>query len=312
MAADLSVSRYLLAASLAAGVAVVHANPKIHADDVTITSIIPAAGPPAGGDGITIIGTGFSEESGVFFGGTRATDVLVVDSETILAKTPAVGGPGTVTVTVINDTGSGTLPDGYRFIGPLSFSDNPLTPGTIVKAQHVLELRNAIDVTRFAASQSAAPWTMPLMPSTTIAAAHVLELRSNLEQALGVMHFPSTAYTDPSIPPAIVPVKAVHVQQLRTRLLRTGPSCTYGLSTPYYSFPPEGGATNDSVTTGASCDWAVTPDESWVTTGDGGPHTGSGSFGLTVSAGSCRQTRVWVGDQLVIVSQGCDGALHGR
>jgi IPT/TIG domain-containing protein len=280
------------------------------ADDVTVTSITPAAGPAAGGDGIVIVGNGFAEDSGVFLGGTRATDVIIVDSSMIVAKTPTAAAPRTATVSVmvVNGNGSGILPDGYKFVSPLFFGDDPLNPGITVKAQHVLELRDAIDLTRFAANQSAATWTGTLTPGATpISAVHMLELRSNLEQALGFMHFPSTTYTDPSIPPAAVTVKAVHVQEVRTRLRRTGPFCGYALSAQYYGFEASGGSINVSVTTGASCDWAVAPDDSWTSITSGGPHTGSGSFEVNVpdnSMGSPRQTMIWVGDQRFVVSQG--------
>jgi IPT/TIG domain-containing protein len=300
--------RVLITAALGTVLAATPGTTAIHADDVTVTSIVPAAGPVSGGGEVTIFGTGFVEPVGVFFGGTRATDVWDLGGSTVVAKAPAAVSPGTVTVTVVTDNGSGILPDGYKFIAPVSFSDDPLAAGTIIQAQHILELRNAIDLARFSASQPAAGWTGTVNAGTPVAAVHMLELRANLEQVLGLMHFPSTTYTDPSIPPASVPVKAVHVQQLRTRLLRTGPACTYTMSGQFFGSTLDGASFSVSVDTGASCDWAVTPDDgSWVTITDGGPRTGSGSFGVTVQpngTGGPRETLLWVGNQRFSISQG--------
>jgi len=281
---------------------------RLAADDVVVSTITPAAGPPAGGDQITIVGTGFTNGSGVFLGSTRADDVVVLNDTTIVARTPAAGGPGTVTVSVNTNNGAGSLPDGYRYVGALTFTDDPPTVGaTLVKAAHVDELRTAIDTVRFVAHESEGGWTDTLTPGTTVInSTHMLELRSHLEDALAAMHFPGTSYTDPSLPPATVLVKRAHVQELRARLRSVGPSCTYALSTQAVGMDAPGGDAGVSVTTGSDCVWSVTPDAGWVTTGDGGLHTGSGSFGLTIqnNTGDARATLVWVGSQRLPVLQG--------
>ena len=301
--------RWLLSAIVTAGAAFAIGLSTVSADNVFVSAITPAAGPPAGNDQITITGAGFTPGSGVFLGGTRALDAVTLSDTTIVANTPAAGGPGTVTVTVLTDNGSAVLPDGYRYIGALSFTDDPLTATvTPVKAQHIDELRHAIDTVRFVGGQTAGGWTDdPLVAGTTvIGSTHMLELRGHLEAALSAMHFPGTSYSDPSLPPATVPVKAVHVQQLRTRVRSVGPYCSYALSTQSFAIDATGGDISVSVTTGGSCVWAVTPDTGWVTTGDGGLHTGSGSFGLTVQSNvdAARSTMVWVGSQRFTVLQG--------
>jgi beta-lactamase superfamily II metal-dependent hydrolase len=90
---------------------------------VTVTSVSPPAGKTTGGKSVTIQGTGFQSGATVTFGGSAATNVVVVSSTTITAKTPAHAG-GAVNVTVTNtDTSSGTLTNGYTFV-PTQFDAN--------------------------------------------------------------------------------------------------------------------------------------------------------------------------------------------
>jgi hypothetical protein len=90
---------------------------------VTVTSIVPANGSSFGGQPVTINGTGFLAGATVTIGGNAATNVVVVNSTKITAKTPAHAG-GTVNVTVTNtDTGSGTLTNGYTY-HPQQFDPN--------------------------------------------------------------------------------------------------------------------------------------------------------------------------------------------
>ncbi len=70
----------------------------------TVTSVSPNNGPVAGGTAVTITGTNFAAGATVTFGSAAATNVVVVNSTTITAKTPA-GSAGAVTVTVTNSGG---------------------------------------------------------------------------------------------------------------------------------------------------------------------------------------------------------------
>jgi hypothetical protein len=83
----------------------------------TPTLISPAAGPTSGGTSVTITGANFQSGATVNLGSVPATNVIVVNSTTITATTPANGG-GTVNVTVTNpDLQTGTL---YAVQQPLS------------------------------------------------------------------------------------------------------------------------------------------------------------------------------------------------
>jgi hypothetical protein len=90
---------------------------------VTVTSITPNNGSAHGGQPVTINGTGFLAGATVTIGGTAATNVVVVSSTKITAKTPGHVG-GTVNVVVTNtDTGSGTLVNGFTY-HPQNFDPN--------------------------------------------------------------------------------------------------------------------------------------------------------------------------------------------
>ncbi|HEX3109718.1 MAG TPA: IPT/TIG domain-containing protein, partial [Thermoanaerobaculia bacterium] len=84
-------------------------------DPVTVKSVKPTAGSAAGGDVITIKGTGFLAGATVTFGGVAATNVTVDSSTKIFATTPAHAA-GTVDVVVTNsNTASGTLSGGFTY-----------------------------------------------------------------------------------------------------------------------------------------------------------------------------------------------------
>jgi Domain of unknown function (DUF1929)/IPT/TIG domain len=81
----------------------------------TVTSLNPNTGPTAGGNGLTITGTGFQAGATVSLGGTAATGVTVASSTSIVATAPAHAA-GAVDVVITNPDGqSGTLPGGYSY-----------------------------------------------------------------------------------------------------------------------------------------------------------------------------------------------------
>jgi len=107
----------------------------------TVTALIPNGGPVAGGNSVTIIGSGFVSGSTVAFGtgaGSAATSVVVVDSTTITAAAPAhIAGVVDVTVTTAAGTslttGSGNdYAYGEPTITSLSPVGGPVTGGTSV------------------------------------------------------------------------------------------------------------------------------------------------------------------------------------
>ena len=82
----------------------------------TVTGVSPSAGPVAGGTAVTITGTNFASGATVTFGGTAATNVVVTNSTTITATTPAHAA-GAVAVAVTNSNGlSGNLANGFTYV----------------------------------------------------------------------------------------------------------------------------------------------------------------------------------------------------
>lgn len=80
----------------------------------TIDTVTPASGDGAGGTAVTIKGTNFAGTTGVTFGGTAATSVVVHDETTITCVTPAHA-DGAVNVVVADDSGNVTKTNGFTY-----------------------------------------------------------------------------------------------------------------------------------------------------------------------------------------------------
>jgi hypothetical protein len=99
----------------------------------------------------------------------------------------------------------------------ITFTDAPLTAGTtLIKGQHVTELRQAVDAVRATANLSAATWTDATLTNVTVKAVHVTELRTNLDAALTALGIATSSYTDPTL--TGVAIKAIHVEEIRQRV----------------------------------------------------------------------------------------------
>lgn len=81
----------------------------------TVTAVTPAIGHTAGGDSVTITGTGF-KASHVYFGTTAATSVTIVSDTEITAVTPAgIAGASDVTVVVGEVTSADGTADEFTY-----------------------------------------------------------------------------------------------------------------------------------------------------------------------------------------------------
>ena len=83
----------------------------------TVTGVSPTSGPTAGGTSVTISGTGFAAGATVTFGGTNATGIVVTNSTTITATTPAHAA-GAVDVVVTSNGLSGTKASAFTYNAP--------------------------------------------------------------------------------------------------------------------------------------------------------------------------------------------------
>jgi hypothetical protein len=83
----------------------------------TITSITPNNGIYAGGDTVTITGTGLGTASQVTFG-PNAAQVTGRTATSVTVVSPASAVVGPVTVTVVTPQGTVTVPGGFTYWSP--------------------------------------------------------------------------------------------------------------------------------------------------------------------------------------------------
>jgi hypothetical protein len=82
----------------------------------TITGVSPSGGPAAGGTSVTITGTNFAAPATATFGGVAATNVVVVNSTTMTATTPAhAAGAVDVVVQACAFSNSAPFPNGFTY-----------------------------------------------------------------------------------------------------------------------------------------------------------------------------------------------------
>lgn len=98
----------------------------------------------------------------------------------------------------------------------VTFLDDPLASAAPIKAQHLVELRQAVNAVRVTAGLGPASWTDAAPQGARIKALHVQELRTMLDQALAALNLPIQSYTDPNLTNARV--KKEHFEQLRQRV----------------------------------------------------------------------------------------------
>jgi hypothetical protein len=97
----------------------------------TVSGVSPSSGVVAGGTAVSITGSNFTTGATVTFGSTVATSVVVVSSTSITAITPS-DTAGAVTVTVTLNGQSGSLTNGFTYIGqPTVTSVSPNSGSTL-------------------------------------------------------------------------------------------------------------------------------------------------------------------------------------
>jgi hypothetical protein len=118
-------------------------------------------------------------------------------------------------VLVVISPGCPSQPSNMDLATTMSFTDNPLMAAvTVVKAQHINELRVAVNAVRETAGLSPAPWTDPSLPGVFVKAVHIDDLRRKLQHAFHEMGLPIPSFTDDPLIPGLI-VKRVHVEEVR-------------------------------------------------------------------------------------------------
>lgn len=93
-----------------------------------VDAVVPPRGKVTGGTPIAIQGSGFTDESVVYFG-SRPADVELVDGQ-LVGQTPAGAGTGPVNVKVLDPTyGDEVLEDGFEYVPDLAV--DAVTPGRV-------------------------------------------------------------------------------------------------------------------------------------------------------------------------------------
>jgi hypothetical protein len=97
----------------------------------------------------------------------------------------------------------------------IMFTNDPLTAGTVVKKEHLNELRAAVAAMRFAANLAPATFTdVPINAGTADKAQHILELRTALDQARATLGLSAGVWTDPAVT-ATTSIRAAQITALR-------------------------------------------------------------------------------------------------
>jgi len=181
---------------------------------------MPPAGRTSGGQQIILSGD-FTNLSTVTMGGAAAPFFYtngMGDVSKITVTTPAHA-VGAVTIALTPMAGSPYLkPNAFAYL-PTVFTDDTIVIGqTKAKAQHIIELRQAVDVLRAVAGLSGAPWIDPaLAPGNTIKAIHITNLRTFLDDAAMRLGYATSPYMDPGLTAGFV-IKRIHVAELRQRI----------------------------------------------------------------------------------------------
>jgi hypothetical protein len=184
----------------------------------TINSVIPQAGRTSGGQQVKLFGP-FANVSSVMVGGISAIWSYTNGTSEITLTTPPHS-VGAVNIDIVPTVGSTyTKSDGFAYL-PTVFTDDTLVVGvTTAKAQHVIELRQAIDALRAVAGLAPVAWVDSTVSpaSTIIKAVHLLELRTNLDNVLTILGLSTLPYTDPALTTGFS-IKRVHIEELRQRI----------------------------------------------------------------------------------------------
>jgi hypothetical protein len=185
-----------------------------------IDNLSPLAGRTSGGQSINLTGA-FAGLSSVTIGGVSASWFYTNgggDTSAITITTPSHA-VGEVQIDLTPTSGGGySKPHAFAYL-PTVFTDDTIMVGqTQVKAQHITELRQAVDAMRAVAGLGGAPWNDPsLAAGGTIRAIHILDLRTFLDDAASRLGYSTSPYTDPSLSTGYS-VKRIHIEELRQRI----------------------------------------------------------------------------------------------
>ena len=94
------------------------------------------------------------------------------------------------------------------------FTDDRLVAGTLIKTQHIAEVRAAVNAVRATAGLAQATFTDATLVGVIARTLHIEEPRNALDQARSLLDLPPLAYTDRPLAVGTM-IKRVHVEELR-------------------------------------------------------------------------------------------------
>jgi hypothetical protein len=106
-------------------------------------------------------------------------------------------------------------------VGEPAFTDDPLISGvTPVRTDHLNELRVRINALRGRYGLAVFSWTETIVPAATlIRLQHINELRQALLQVYTAISRTAPSFTDPTIVPNVTLIRAAHIQELRSAVI---------------------------------------------------------------------------------------------
>ena len=148
---------------------------------------------------------------------TTYTDNGVSNGTAYLYRVRAIDGGGSVSAA--SNMALGTA---------VSFAAGVLQ-GQVIKAQHVNEVRTAVNAVRTVANLTPATWARTALTGLIVQANDIQELRNKLGEALSALNINVAVYTDATLSTGTngTFIKAVHLEELQTRATR-GRSNSFG------------------------------------------------------------------------------------
>jgi YD repeat-containing protein len=139
--------------------------------------------------------------------GSTYTDNNVSNGNAYLYRVRAIGSGGIF-----------STPSNMALGTAVSFEFSSLQ-GQLIKAQHIYDIRTAVNAVRSVANLTAASWTLGTLGGVLVQASVVQELRNKLDEALVVLSINAGAYQDPTLAIGAngTLIKAIHLEQLQTR-----------------------------------------------------------------------------------------------
>jgi len=177
-------------------------------------AVTPASGRLSGGTAIVIDGANFTAEMPVMVG-TQPAQIRSRTSTRIVAIAPPAS-EGYAHITVGLPSYRVSLPQGFRYTRTTFTDDALIPPTTIIRAAHVVELRQAINILRSDAGLAPTLFTDPILSGLPMRRAHFLELRVALNEARIARGLPPLTFANPLT--AGTPVRAADVSELRDAL----------------------------------------------------------------------------------------------